>query len=46
MEGLTEELSLPIYLETVGLDITQEGIEIIGSTRKVKKMLFQMKMYK
>lgn len=30
VEGLTEELSLPIYLEAVGLDITQEGIEIIG----------------
>ena len=30
VEGLTEELSLPIYFEAVGLDITQEGIEIIG----------------
>lgn len=30
VEGLTEELSLPIYFEAMGLDITQEGIEIIG----------------
>jgi putative ATP-dependent endonuclease of OLD family len=29
-EGLTEELSLPIYFDRLGLDLTQEGIEIIG----------------
>ncbi|MCX2472783.1 AAA family ATPase [Pedobacter sp. MC2016-05] len=30
VEGLTEELALPIYLERRGLDVTREGIEIIG----------------
>lgn len=30
VEGLTEELALPIYFERVGLDVTQNGIEIIG----------------
>jgi putative ATP-dependent endonuclease of OLD family len=30
VEGLTEELSLPIYLERRGLDVTREGIEVIG----------------
>lgn len=30
VEGLTEELSLPIYLERVGLDCTRDGIEVIG----------------
>jgi putative ATP-dependent endonuclease of OLD family len=30
VEGLTEELALPIYLDRVGLDVNKEGIEIIG----------------
>ncbi|MBB5437936.1 putative ATP-dependent endonuclease of OLD family [Pedobacter sp. AK017] len=30
VEGLTEELALPIYLERVGLDVNREGIEILG----------------
>lgn len=30
VEGMTEELTLPIYLEKVGLDVLKEGIDIIG----------------
>jgi len=30
VEGMTEELALPIYLEKVGLDILKEGIDIIS----------------
>jgi len=30
VEGPTEELALPIYLEKVGLDVLKEGIDIIG----------------
>lgn len=30
VEGLTEELSLPIYLQAVGLDCLEEGIAVIG----------------
>lgn len=30
VEGPTEELSLPVYLEAVGLDTLKEGIAIIG----------------
>jgi putative ATP-dependent endonuclease of OLD family len=30
VEGMTEELALPIYLEKVGLDVLREGIDIIG----------------
>ncbi len=30
VEGMTEELALPIYLEKVGLDVLKEGIDIIG----------------
>jgi putative ATP-dependent endonuclease of OLD family len=30
VEGLTEELALPVYLERVGLDVYREGIEVIG----------------
>ncbi|EKB50224.1 ATP-dependent nuclease [Cecembia lonarensis] len=34
VEGLTEELSLPIYFERLGLDPTEHGIEIIGVSGK------------
>lgn len=30
VEGMTEELALPIYLEKVGLDVLEKGIDIIG----------------
>jgi len=30
VEGMTEELALPIYLEKVGLDVLREGIDIIS----------------
>jgi putative ATP-dependent endonuclease of OLD family len=30
VEGMTEELTLPIYLEKIGLDVLKEGIDIIG----------------
>jgi putative ATP-dependent endonuclease of OLD family len=30
VEGMTEELTLPIYLEKVELDVLKEGIDIIG----------------
>jgi len=30
VEGMTEELALPIYLEKVGLDVLKEGIDIIS----------------
>ncbi|MGB9756123.1 MAG: ATP-dependent nuclease, partial [Desulfurella sp.] len=30
VEGMTEELALPIYLEKVGLNVLTEGIDIIG----------------
>jgi putative ATP-dependent endonuclease of OLD family len=30
VEGQTEELALPIYLEKVGLDVLKDGIDIIG----------------
>jgi len=30
VEGMTEELALPIYLEKVGLDVLREGVDIIG----------------
>ncbi|MEW6285395.1 MAG: AAA family ATPase [Chloroflexota bacterium] len=29
VEGQTEQLALPVYFQKVGLDVTQEGIEII-----------------
>lgn len=34
VEGLTEELSLPVYFERLGLDPTEYGIEIIGVSGK------------
>jgi len=30
VEGLTEEIALPVYLEKAGLDLLKEGIEIIN----------------
>lgn len=30
VEGMTEELSLPIYFEKVGLDVLKEGIDVIS----------------
>jgi len=30
VEGMTEELALPIYLERLGLDVLEKGIDIIG----------------
>jgi putative ATP-dependent endonuclease of OLD family len=30
VEGMTEELTLPIYLKEVGLDVLEAGIDIIG----------------
>ncbi len=34
VEGLTEELSLPVYFERLGFDPTEYGIEIIGVNGK------------
>ena len=34
VEGPTEEFSLPIYLETIGLDILEKGIAIISVNGK------------
>lgn len=34
VEGLTEELSLPIYFERLGFDPTEFGVEIIGVSGK------------
>lgn len=34
VEGMTEELALPIYLEKVGMDLLKEGIDIISVNGK------------
>jgi putative ATP-dependent endonuclease of OLD family len=34
VEGLTEELSLPIYFDRIGFDTTEQGVEVIGVNGK------------
>jgi putative ATP-dependent endonuclease of OLD family len=34
VEGLTEELSLPIYFARIGFDTTEQGVEVIGVNGK------------